>query len=105
MTAALEDGNLSACVSLGGALPLVWLLGGGGRSLFHTKRDNITAQPPNGAAVLGAAPNDAYLATTVDCGLMFVSVLVGGVMRLCGLRLSRCGCWGAGMGRCRLPWD
>jgi len=105
VTAALEDGNLSACVSLGGALPLVWLLGGGGRSLFHTKRDNITARPPNGAAVLGAAPNDACLATTVDCGLMFVSVLVGGVMRLCGLRLSRCGCWGAGMGRCRLPWD
>jgi len=59
VTAALEDGNLSACVSLGGALPLVWLLGGGGRSQFHTKRDNITAQPPSGAAVLGAAPNDA----------------------------------------------
>jgi len=84
VTAALEDGNCFACVSLGGALPRVWPLGGRGRSLLHTKRDNITAQPPNVAAVLGAAPYDAYLATTVDCGLIFVFVLVGGVMRLCG---------------------
>jgi len=26
-------------------------------------------------------------------------------MRLCGLRLVLCGCWGAKIGRCRLPWD
>jgi len=105
VAAGLESGNLSAWVSLGGALPLVWLLGGGRWSLFRTKRDDIIAQPPSGAVVVGVAPVNAYLATTVECGRIYVSLLVGGLMRLCGLRLVLCGCWGAKIGRCRLPWD